>query len=138
MASASAGEKTGGGGHEIRAAKRPFAPCDKLSPMHRILSPSPSPCQLKRVLVLLMVSLAQFSCGTAGADPPVVTGYTSASNKSVEGIRNLLVVCPQLQSIVAQSPPDGFDPKATPELPVTLVRRPVGPKETIAAYYMTE
>jgi len=87
------------------------------------------PAKLKRVLILLMSSLAQFSCGTAAADPPVVTGYTSADNKSVEGIRNMLVllVCPELQSIVAQSPPDGFDPKGTPELPATFVKRPVGP-----------
>jgi hypothetical protein len=76
-----------------------------------------------------MVSLAQFSCGTAVADPPVVTGYTSASNKSVEGIRNLFVffVCPQLQSIVAQAVPDGFDPKAAPKLPATIVKPPVEP-----------
>jgi hypothetical protein len=76
-----------------------------------------------------MASLAQFSCGMAVANPPVVTGYTSASNKSVEGIRNLLVflVCPQIQSINAQSVPDGFDPKAAPKLPATLDKRPVGP-----------
>jgi hypothetical protein len=118
--------KAGDGGHEIGAAKRPFALYDKLSSMYCVPFQRPPSRQFKRVFILFMASLAS---GMAGADPPVVTGYTSASNKSVEGIRNLLVllVCPQLQSIVAESPPNGFDPRATPELPTTLVKRPVGP-----------
>ena len=118
-------------GCEISAAKRTFAPCDKLTLMFHALSKSIyQQCQLKRVLLLLLASLAQFSCGTAVADPPVVTGYTSASNKSVEGIRNmfeLIMVCAQLQSIVAQAVPDGFDPKTAPQLPAALDKGPVGP-----------
>ncbi len=121
--------EAGDGGHEIGAAKRPFALYDKLSSMYCVPFQSPPSRQFKPVFILFMASLARFASGMAGADPPVVTGYTSASNKSVEGIRNLLVllVCPQLRSIVVESPPNGFDPKATPELPTTLVKRPVGP-----------
>jgi hypothetical protein len=114
--------------YEVTAAKRSLATCDKLSSMYCVRFQSPPPRQFKHVFMLFMASLAQFSSGMAGANPPVVTGYTSASTKSVEGIRNLLVllVCPQLQSIVAESPPNGFDPRVPPELPTTLVKRPVG------------
>jgi hypothetical protein len=78
---------------------------------------------------ILLTYLALLLPGLAVAGSPVISGHTSANAESIEGIRKLLgiLVCPRLDSIDAESAPDGFDPKSAPKLPSTLAQPPLKP-----------
>jgi len=63
------------------------------------------------------------------AESPVVTGHTTATAKSVEGIRKLLrvLVCAKIDSIDGENVPEGFNPKSAPKLPSSLGSPPQEP-----------
>lgn len=78
---------------------------------------------------LLMAAAAQLWAASAGSEPSVVAGHTTATAKSVAGIREFLglVVCLKMDSIVAGDVPEGFDPKSVPTVPSTLGEAPTEP-----------
>ena len=84
---------------------------------------------MKSVSAFSLAGFALLSSGWAATDSPVVTGHTSATAKSVEGIRKLLgvLVCPTLDSIDAENVPKGFAPKSAPKWPSTLGPPPLDP-----------
>ena len=84
---------------------------------------------MKSATAFSLAGLALLLSWLAAADSPLVSGYTSASAKSVEGIRKLLgdLFCPNLDSIDAENVPKGFNPGSIPKWPSTLGPPPLEP-----------